>query len=119
MRTLETVFNSCANSRDENTASGVELYCTKHGPYSGLNCTEFCPDFTPTTPCSSEPNTQEFDVTIAVDARANIKVKAKNPEQAKELALSMFIDYDCDELEITDTSPVNCEDEHGNLTDYN
>lgn len=119
MRTSKTVFNSCANNRDENTAFGVELYCAKHGPYSGLNCTKFCPDFTTVTPGSSDPDVQEFNVTIAVDARANIKVKAKNPEQAKELALSMFIDYDCGDLEIIDTSPVNCEDEHGNLTDYN
>lgn len=118
MRTSETVFNACANSRDENTALGIELYCAKHGPYSGLNCTEFCPDFTPVIPGSSDPDAQEFDVSIAVDARAHIRVKTNNPEQAKEMALNAFIDYDCGNLEIIDTSPVNCEDKNGKIIDY-
>ena len=60
-----------------------------------------------------------YYVSLAVETRANIKVYAVNPEDAKGKAENAFMDFECGDLEIIDVSPVNCEDEHGNLTDYN
>lgn len=59
-----------------------------------------------------------YYVSIAVDARANVKVYATDPEDAKSKALADFMDFPCGNLEIVGSSPVNCEDPDGNLTDY-
>lgn len=59
-----------------------------------------------------------YYVSIAVDARANVKVYATNPDDAKEKANDAFMDFQCGDLEIVDTSPVTCEGPDGVLTDY-
>lgn len=59
-----------------------------------------------------------YIVSIAVDARAGVKVYATNPDDAKGKAMSEFMDFQCGDLEIVDTSPVNCEGPDGKLTDY-
>lgn len=59
-----------------------------------------------------------YHVSIAVDARANVKVYATDPDDAKGKANDAFMDFQCGDLEIVDASPVNCEDSNGNLTDY-
>lgn len=59
-----------------------------------------------------------YNVSIAVDARADLKVWAADSEDAKSKALADFMDFPCGNLEIVGSSPVNCEDPDGNLTDY-
>lgn len=61
---------------------------------------------------------EPYVVSIAVDARADVRVYATNPDEAKEKATDAFMDFPCGDLEIVGTKPVNCEDSKGNLTDY-
>ncbi|MBD5584076.1 MAG: hypothetical protein HDQ88_03265 [Clostridia bacterium] len=66
----------------------------------------------------NETELRPYNVSIAVDARANITVMAKDPQHAKELAEDEFMEFQCGDLEIVDAHPVNCTDVNDDVTDY-
>lgn len=66
-------------------------------------------------------NTKDtYYVSLAINARVNVAVKAKDIMEAKEKALTEFAlaDLTETELEVIDYVAVNVTDEDGNLTDY-
>lgn len=58
----------------------------------------------------------EYTVSLAIDARVDVRVKAKSFEEARERA--MYEDIDPEALEFVDTKAVNAEDENGVFKDY-
>ncbi len=60
----------------------------------------------------------EYNVSIAIDGRINIKVNADNPNEAKENALQAFGSANIGDVECIGFHAVNAEDSNGNLTDY-
>ena len=73
-----------------------------------------------TTPAaySNNDGLAEFTVGFAVDGRYYAHVRAKDPDEAKSRANDAFMDADFGELECIDSKPINCEDDAGNVTDY-
>lgn len=67
---------------------------------------------------TNDDGLKPYNVSIAVDARANITVMAKDPQHAKELAEDEFMEFQCGDLDIISTSPVNCTDSNDEVTDY-
>lgn len=66
----------------------------------------------------------KYTVSMRVDGRVNITVDAKDADEAFENARKEWyvadIDFnDSKQFSIENATPVNCEDENGNLTDSN
>lgn len=59
-----------------------------------------------------------YYVSLAVDTRYHAKVEANSLEDAKNKAVDEFREADIGELECIDITPVNAEDESGNLHDF-
>ena len=62
----------------------------------------------------------KYTVSMRVEGRVDVEVEAENADEAMEKAKDEFMDVeiDKDNFEFVDSSPVNCTDENGNLTDY-
>lgn len=63
---------------------------------------------------------KRFSVSMKVDGRMCVEVKAGCAAEAFEKAIAKWEsdDFDFNKMEIVDSGPVNAEDEDGNLTDY-
>ena len=62
-----------------------------------------------------EEGIQTFYVSVAIDARVDVPIKAKSLEEAMKEAKFGCFDFDMDDAEVIDTSPVNISDADGNL----
>lgn len=60
----------------------------------------------------------EYTVTFAVDGRVSVKVDANSTEEAKTKAVLESAFADLSKMEVIKMTPVNTEDENGNLTDF-
>ena len=60
-----------------------------------------------------------FTVSMAVDGRVDVIVRAETPQEAFEQAKKAFMNDDLSKLELIDARPVNATDnETQTLTDY-
>lgn len=59
-----------------------------------------------------------YIVSMAVDGRIDIPIEADSPEEAKVKAEIEFMSADITKMEVVGSHPVNCTDEHDNITDY-
>ena len=58
----------------------------------------------------------KYTVSLAVDARVDVTVEAESLEEAKDKAPSA--DFEWEDVDIVDLTPVNATDENGVLHDY-
>lgn len=68
-------------------------------------------------PKTSTEEGNEYIVTLRVDSRLPIRVRAKNIEEAKEKVQQEFEYTDLSEVDFVDSDVVSIEDKDGNLTD--
>ena len=63
---------------------------------------------------------KRFVISMKVDGRMCVEVEADHAAEAFKKAIAKWEsdDFDFNKMEIVDSSPVNAEDEDGNLTDY-
>lgn len=87
---------------------------------------EFCKDaiktiqehFDNIVSSGNSKDTDEYVVSVAVDGRVDVKVKAKSFTEAKEKASMAVCDADFGELECIDWKCVNAERNDGEFMDY-
>lgn len=56
-----------------------------------------------------------YTLSVALDARVDVKIKAKSLGEAKEMARAGCFDFDLANAELVGASPVNISDSDGNL----
>ena len=71
-----------------------------------------------TNPEKKDKGIKKYILSLAIDARVDVKIEAKSLEEAMGKARNDVHYYDMNDIEVISSKPVNITDEDGEMTDF-